>query len=54
MYYTLDEYHSLMLEAKVEFDEWEREQRKKRRAKKVKHKALRVAKLEARKAFSEY
>lgn len=53
MYYTQAEYNSLMLEAKVEFDEWERDKRKQKKATKVKHKALRLAKLEARKVFGD-
>ena len=54
MYRTLEEYHSLMLEAKVEYDEWERTQRQKKKEKTLKHKALRLAKLEARAAYSDY
>lgn len=52
-YNTLAEYHSLMLEAKIEFDEWERDSKKNRKATKLKHSALRKAKLEARKAFTD-
>ena len=39
-----------MLEAKIEFDQWERDKRKGRKADKAKFKAQRLAKLDARKA----
>jgi hypothetical protein len=50
-YQTLEEYHSLMMEAQIEFYMWEDEKRSGRKADKAKHKAIRLAKLEAKKAF---
>lgn len=47
------EYPSAMLEAKIEFDQWERDKRKNRRAEKAKFKAIRLAKLEAAKEFGD-
>lgn len=52
-YQTLEEYHGLMMEAQIEFYMWEEEQKRNRKADKAKHKAIRLAKLEARKAFSD-
>ena len=52
-YQTLEEYHSLMMEAQIEFYMWEEEKRSGRKADKAKHKAIRLAKLDARKAFSD-
>ena len=48
-YYTMDEYRSLMMEAKVEFDMWERSHRRKRRENTEKHKIMK----EAKRAFME-
>jgi len=48
-YYTLDEYQTLMMEAKVEFHLWEQSHRRKRRANAEKHKIIK----EARQAFLE-
>ena len=50
-YQTLEEYHALMMEAQIEFMEWEAEKRVNKKIDKAKHKAIRLAKLEARKAF---
>lgn len=50
-YQTLEEYHCLMMEAQIEFYLWEDEKRRGRKADKVKHKAIRLAQLEARKVF---
>ncbi len=50
-YQTLEEYHCLMMEAQIEFYMWEEEKRLGRKADKAKHKAIRLAKLEARKVF---
>lgn len=47
------EYESAMLEAKIEFDAWERDKRKNRKADKAKFKAQRLAKLEAAKEFGD-
>ena len=47
------EYASVMLEAQVEFDEWERGKRKNRKADKAKFKAMRLAKIEAAKEFGD-
>lgn len=47
------EYPSAMLEAKIEFDAWERDKRKNRKADKAKFKAARLAKLEAAKEFGD-
>jgi hypothetical protein len=44
------EYACAMLEAKIEFDAWERDKRKGRKANKTKFKAQRLAKLDAQKA----
>ena len=44
------EYACAMLEAKIEFDAWERDKRKGRKADKAKFKAQRLAKLDAEKA----
>lgn len=52
-YQTLEEYHTLMMEAQIEFYMWEEESKRARKADKAKHKAIRLAKLEARKAFSD-
>lgn len=52
-YQTLEEYHCLMMEAQIEFYLWEEEKKRGRKADKAKHKALRLAKLEARKAFTD-
>lgn len=50
-YRTLDEYHALMMEAQIEMYLWDEEKKRARKADKAKHKALRLAKLEARKVF---
>jgi hypothetical protein len=50
-YYTLQEYHALMMEAQIEMYLWDEEKRTRRKADKSKHKAIRLAKLEARRAF---
>lgn len=52
-YKTMEEYHYLMMEAQIEFYLWEDEKRRGRVADKAKHKAIRLAKLEARKAFTD-
>lgn len=52
-YQTMEEYHCLMMEAQIEFYLWEDEKRRGRAADKVKHNAIRLAKLEARKAFTD-
>jgi len=52
-YQTLEEYHALMMEAQIEFMEWEAEKRVNKKIDKAKHKAIRLAKLEARKAFRD-
>lgn len=52
-YKTMEEYHCLMMEAQIEFYLWEEEKRKGRVADKAKHKAIRLAKIEARKAFTD-
>ena len=52
-YYTLQEYHALMMEAQIEMYLWDEEKRTRRKADKSKHKAIRLAKLEARRVFGE-
>lgn len=52
-YKTMEEYHCLMMEAQIEFYLWEEDKRKGRKADKEKHNAIRLAKLEARKAFTD-
>jgi hypothetical protein len=52
-YQTLEEYHCLMMEAQIEMYLWDEEKKRTRKADKVKHKAIRLAKLEARKAFTD-
>jgi hypothetical protein len=50
-YQTLDEYHALMMEAQIEMYLWDEEKRRTRKSDKAKFKAIRLAKLEARKVF---
>jgi hypothetical protein len=52
-YQTLEEYHCLMMEAQIEMYLWDEEKKRTRKADKAKHKAIRLAKLEARKAFTD-
>lgn len=47
---TASEYKQAMIEARVEFLEWESSKRKNRRMTKAKFKAVRLAKLDARKS----
>lgn len=52
-YKTMEEYHCLMMEAQIEYYLWEEEKKVGRKADKVKHNAIRLAKLDARKAFTD-
>ena len=51
--WTTAEYNQLMAEAVQEFKQWEKDKRKNRVADKAKHKAIRLAKLDARRLFEQ-
>lgn len=52
MYYTMDEYHSLMMEAQIEMYLWDEERRTASRKRKEST-AVRAAKMEARRTLTE-